>query len=119
MNDLREKLKDALRNYRYGSGATLDGSADAILALFAKERAAADAFYKVSVRERDYERLMRGKAKARAAKLVEAVRPFVVCPCCEGRDSCSESCTYRNDDPYGWGRLTALRSALAEPKEGA
>ena len=48
-------------------------------------------------------------------RLREAVAPFATCPCCYGTLSCEESCTYRTDDPYGWGRLTALRAALAIP----
>ena len=45
-------------------------------------------------------------------KLVEFVRYYAKCPCCEKNDVCADGCTFAHDDPVGDDVMTQAREAF-------
>jgi len=50
------------------------------------------------------------------AKLLDRLTDYVMtlcfCPCCGECQDCLSGCTYRDDDPDGWGNLAEARQAM-------
>jgi len=52
--------------------------------------------------------------QCRLEKLVDFVRYYANCPCCDNDEKCDDDCTFEDDDAMGYGVMVHAREALCQ-----